>query len=362
MSPQRLEHLLKMVGPVIQKEDTTFRKSISAEQRLVITLRFLATGVAQQSLSFEYRVGKSTVCNIISETSKAIYECLKEEYLKAPSKKEEWLSISKDFEDIWNLPHCLGAMDGKHVRLQCPKLSGSNYYNYKGFYSIVLLAICDAKYCFILHDTGQFGSNNDSGVLANSGIVEIVEENKLDIPSPSAYKSCAYNPLPYFFVGDEIFPLKTWLMRPFPGKLTELQRSFDYRLSRARRTIENAFGILAARWQIFHTPMRANIENAENYTLACLALHNYLRLTENALYCPSGFVDSVDDTGRIKEGDWRSIVQSSSTHFGITNISNVRGSRYSDEAVNMRDALMNYLNSEEGAVPWQTEHIRRTSY
>ena len=110
--------------------------------------------------------------------------------------------------------------------------------------------------------------------------------------------------------------------------------------------------------------MRANIENAENYTLVCLALHDYLRLTENALYCPGGFVDSVDDTGRIKEGDWRSIVQSSSTHFGITNISNVRGSRYSDsdETVNMRDALMNCLNSEEGAVSWQTEHIRRTSY
>ena len=89
MSPQRLEHLLKMVGSVIQKEVTTFRKSISPEQRLVITLRFLATGEAQQSLSFEYRVGKSTVCNMISETSKAIDECLKEEYLKAPSKKEE---------------------------------------------------------------------------------------------------------------------------------------------------------------------------------------------------------------------------------------------------------------------------------
>ena len=55
-----------MVGPVIQKEDTTFRKSISAEQYLVTTLRFLATVEAQQSLSYEYRVRKSTVCNIIS--------------------------------------------------------------------------------------------------------------------------------------------------------------------------------------------------------------------------------------------------------------------------------------------------------
>ena len=133
-----------------------FRKSISAEQRLVITLHFLATDVVQQSLNFGYRVGKLAVCNIISQTSKAIYECLKKEYLKAPSKKQEWPSISKDFEDIWNLPNCLGATDGKHICLQCPKLSGSNYYTYKGFYSIVLLAICDVKYCFILHDTGQF--------------------------------------------------------------------------------------------------------------------------------------------------------------------------------------------------------------
>ena len=78
----------------------------------------------------------------------------------------------------------------------------------------MLLAICDVKYCFILHGTGQFGSNNYGGSLANSGIAEIVEENKLDLTSPSAYKSpSAYNPLPFFFVGDEIFPLKTWLMR-----------------------------------------------------------------------------------------------------------------------------------------------------
>ena len=70
-----------------------------------------------------------------------MYECLTGEYLKALSKKKEWLSISKDVEDIWNLSHCLGAMDGKHVRPQCPKLSGINFYNYKGFNNIVLLAI-----------------------------------------------------------------------------------------------------------------------------------------------------------------------------------------------------------------------------
>ena len=59
------------------------------------------------------------------------------EYLKASLKKEECISISKDFEDIWSLPHCPGAMDRKHIPVQCPKLSGSNYCNYKGFYRFV---------------------------------------------------------------------------------------------------------------------------------------------------------------------------------------------------------------------------------
>ena len=100
-------------------------------------MRFLATGKAQQSLGFKYRVRKSTVCDIISETSKAIYEYLKEKYLKAPLKKEEWRLISKDFQYIWNLRHCLGFIAGKYIYLKSPKLRRGNYRNYKGFHKIV---------------------------------------------------------------------------------------------------------------------------------------------------------------------------------------------------------------------------------
>ena len=58
---------------------------------------------------------------------------------------------------------------------------------------------------------------------------------------------------------------------------------YNYRHSRARRVIENAFGILRARWRIFSQPIKASVQNTEKYVMACLCLHNYLRQTENSL-------------------------------------------------------------------------------
>ena len=69
---------------------------------------------------------------------------------------------------------CLGSLDGKHIHIECPKMSGTYYYNYKAFYSIVLLAICDSNYCFTLFGLGQYGSNNDCGVFANLGMIILV--------------------------------------------------------------------------------------------------------------------------------------------------------------------------------------------
>ena len=66
------------------------------------------------------------------------------------------MKIAKDFETIWNIPHVLDAFDGKHIRIQCPPNRGALFHNYKGFVSIALSAICDAKYNFTLVDTGQY--------------------------------------------------------------------------------------------------------------------------------------------------------------------------------------------------------------
>ena len=266
MTPERFDHLLSLVRPKIEKLDTNFRKAIRAETRLALTLRFLASGESQQSLSYSFRVGRTTVSQIVSETCAAIFDSLKEPYLKCPKSSEQWKAISQKFEETWNFPHVIGAIDGQHIRSQCPQLSGTLYHNYKGFFSIVILAVCDAEYCFTLFDLGSYGSNNDSGVLANSSMGELFEKGKMKLPQPESLPACSFEPLPFFLLGDEIFPLRTWLMRPYPGiHLSEEQSVYNYRHSRGRRVIENTFGILVARWRIFLTPIRASAENFEEY-------------------------------------------------------------------------------------------------
>ena len=218
-------------------------------ERLALTIRYLASGDSQQSMAFNCHLGQTTVCNIVNETCNALWDALNHDYLSQPQSEKEWSAISEKYFDTWYFPNCLGALDGKHVAIECPGMSGSEYFNYKGFFSIVLLAICDARYCFTLLDVGNYGRDNDAHIFNTSEMGKAFINSEITIPSPVAVNG--FN-LPHVLIADEIFGLKPWLVKPFPGKgLNEEQAIFNYRLSRARRTIENSFGILAARWRKF---------------------------------------------------------------------------------------------------------------
>ena len=160
MPPESFKYLINVVGPIISKEDTRFRKEIPSAERLCLTLHYLAYGGSQQSLSFSFRIAKSTICSIINETYKAIWDCLSEQYVRPSRTSDHWKRPAKDFGNIWNLPHCVGAIYGKHISIKSPLNSGLLYCNYKDFFSMILMAICDARYIFSLLDIGSFGSNN----------------------------------------------------------------------------------------------------------------------------------------------------------------------------------------------------------
>ena len=161
MSPERLEHLLGLVGSLIQKKDTILRKAIPAAERLMLTIRVLASGDSQVSLSCLFRMGEKSVSRIVSETSEAIIQFLLQDYPSPPETEEQWKNIAQEIGDLWRFPHLVGAIDGKHMVIEAPAKSSTLYHNYKGTVSIVLLAVCNAKYNFTLVDVGQYGFNND---------------------------------------------------------------------------------------------------------------------------------------------------------------------------------------------------------
>ena len=106
MSPERFEHLFNLVGPLIAKQDTNYRKSIPAKKRLVITLRYLAEGCSQQALSLGFRVGKSTVSKILKEVCETLYTVLATHYLRPPSTNKFRISkvaeqASCDWSNRW---------------------------------------------------------------------------------------------------------------------------------------------------------------------------------------------------------------------------------------------------------------------
>lgn len=243
-----------------------------------------------------------------------------------------WRQIAQDFAKRTDFPNCLGAIDGKHCRIIAPAHSGSLNYNYKNYFSIVLLAIVDSNYCFTYIDVGSYGKESDSTVFRKCSFFTKMEEGTLNIPIP---ERVAGIPLPYVFVGDEAFGLTNNLMRPYPAKsLTKKRRIFNYRLSRARGKVECSFGILSNKWRIFHRPMNVSEGTAVAIIKACCALHNFVRVRDGFK-----FEDTLTVTGLH---DRQSIEQE------------MRGRK---SAYKYRDAFADHFCSHAGAVSWQDAMI-----
>ncbi|XP_036143379.1 protein ALP1-like, partial [Monomorium pharaonis] len=261
----------------------------------------------------------------------------------------------------WNFPNCCGAVDGKHVQIQAPPNSGSLYYNYKKTYSIVLLAACDHNYKFTLVDCGAYGSNNDAGIFARSEFGNAVQNSILNLPRGEANLPASNIATPCFFIGDEAFPLSKHMMRPYSGRQLEKKKAiFNYRLSRARRLIENTFGILASRWRVFRKPILMHPKSVDKIIMATICLHNYLktkndlRPIENRMYCPPNFIDIEQADGNIIPGMWRNERSNCLEHIRQTT-----AHRAMNDAYKQRNAIAEYLLTPAGSVPWQDDYIRR---
>jgi hypothetical protein len=178
--------------------------------------------------------------------------------------------------------------------MQAPAYSGSYYYNYKRTFRIVLLAVVDAEYKFLYVDVGCNGRVSDGGVFSSCSLHHALDIGTAELP-PAIPLPGWTQPFPYFFVADYAFAMRNYIMEPYPFKDEPARnRLFNYQLSRARRIVENVFGIIANRFRVLRKPLIQNPTSTVNIVLAVSVLHNFLMSTRGsqASYLHPGLLDT----------------------------------------------------------------------
>ncbi|XP_076247810.1 uncharacterized protein LOC143187484 [Calliopsis andreniformis] len=297
-------------------------------------LRFLATGDSFKSISFSYRLGHSTVQTIVNEICRVIVSKLMAETMPMPT-EERWKEIAEEFKNLWHFPNCIGTIDGKHVTIQAPANTGTQYFNYKKTFSVVLWAIVDARYNFVAVDVGAFGKNSDGGILAKSNIGKAMERKALNIPNEALLPN-SVKKAPFVYLGDEAFPLKCYMLRPYPRNQLNDKKKRKHMVKQT--VVKNTFGILSQKFRVFHRQLQSKPENADYIILSTCILHNFINKQENhSLSCVN------NDTAR------------SAVNFTQLHDLPTQGGNCSNDAFLTRETLKEYVNDEGAFVTSKRE-------
>lgn len=276
----------------------------------------------------------------MAETALAIWETLQPEYMPTPA-TERWLEAADRYWELWNLPNCVGSLDGKHIRIKAPAKSGSAFYNYKGYFSVVLLGVADADGLFLSVNVGEYGRNSDGRVLKESSFGKALFSDRLQLPEPVPLPGDDANKLfPFYFVADEAFPLTTNIMKPYARRqLTNENRIFNYRLSRGRKSVECAFGMLTSKFRLLETPICCGINKIDNIIQAICVLHNFVRIHDGIFSIPR-IQPSVDNE----------------THEVQPNLGHSSRQRPSNSALDIRNTLHDFFLHLNGKIPNQEKY------
>lgn len=196
--------------------------------------------------------------------------------------QSHWETIAQRFQEKWRFPNCIGAIDGKHITVKCPDNAGSMYFSYLKKHSIVLLAVVGPEYEFVCIDVGGYGKNSDGGIFEESIMGQKFNRGEFNLPHDKPLQG-QEEPSPYVLVGDQAFALSPYLLRPFPYEQSRddsRKDTFNNCLSKTRRVVENAFGIMSMKFRIFLRPIEMKIDSVSLLVCTTCLLHNYLRFEQ----------------------------------------------------------------------------------
>ncbi|XP_062601395.1 putative nuclease HARBI1 [Saccostrea cucullata] len=337
MPPDLFNQILERVTPYIQRRDTRFRAALPPGLKLT---------------------SKAAICHMVPEVCKAIVAAYKDEAFAVPVTPDEWRALARDFEDKWNVPHAVAAVDGKHIAISKPPNTGSMYHNYKGFFSIPLLALVDAHFAsevpvcriaqlsdWTVGTVGGVGHMSDAQIYNDSELSELLQDGQIGLPPPCPLPNDDQNQdIPYFILGDDAFALRTYLMKPYGRRaMPKEQLIFNYRISRGRRVVEYAFGILAKRFRCFLGTLEQKPDTGYYHSVTAPVRAPVLLVNE---------VDHEDEEHNLIPGNWRDDVQWQEVDAPPTG-----RNRDTLDAKQQWEYLERYFNSPAGTVEWQDRMI-----
>ena len=203
--------LCSVLEPFIKKQTAHFRLPVAVDEQVAVTLWRLATNVEYRTIASLFGLGISTVCVIVLNTCHVMAKNLSK-FVCMP-KEDDLRMIVKEFEVLWGFPQVAGAIDGTHVPILKPKESPSDYYNRKGFYSVVIQAVVDSRGRFIDVNIGWPGKVHDSRVLVNSSLYRKQMNGEF---LPNWKRNINGVDVPLLILGDPAYPLLPWLIKAYP--------------------------------------------------------------------------------------------------------------------------------------------------
>ena len=277
VSRTTFRHLCNELRTKLQ-HDSTLQETVTVK-RVDIALWRLGTNIEFRNISHLFGVGLSTACNIVHEVCKAIVDSLLDRYIKIPVGNYA-TEIVTDFEEKWGFPQCFGAVDGSHIPIIPPCDCPTDYYNRKGFHSIVLQGLVDHQYRFLNVYVGWPGSVHDAQILANS---EVFAKGAAGTLAPNSIRVFAGVPVQVVILGDPAYPLLPWLIKPYPGTgLSTKEKKVNTKLSRTRVVVECAFGRLKGRWRSLLKRNDVRIDHMTTLVTACCILHNMCEVHQDS--------------------------------------------------------------------------------
>ncbi|MCO5585972.1 hypothetical protein L7F22_039908 [Adiantum nelumboides] len=262
LSRETFEFLTARIAPQLQRSNTNYRKAISIEKRVCVALHRLASGSNLQVIADLYGISTSAAQKIVIDFSDAMLSSgLHDLYIKWPS-LERMQSLAREFEAIQGIPYVIGAVDGSHIPIIAPRAHHEDYFNRKGFHSIILQMTVASNCAIWDYDIGWAGSLHDWNVFQRSELGQRCEAGALGN---------------YCLLGDCAYPARFWMLAPFKGSKDGLlpeRYHWNYIQSSSRMPVERAFGMLKARFRILLKRCDMLLQNVPKMVRACLVLHN----------------------------------------------------------------------------------------